>query len=173
VRAPLALLAWLAPLWAAGAASPTDIVAVHDLLGAPHTVFGRTRSDVHRTLGPPTHVRTRQAPAAWPHTSAETVEELAYPGVVIWVSRRSASVRRVAVDEPRWPLPRGLNVGAERVRVEAVLGEPQIASDASVLYTDADGFPNTVELHFHDGRVRRIEWRFAPVDEPDRGPPFN
>jgi len=73
-------------------------------------------------------------------------------------------MRRVAITEPRWSLPRGINVGTERAQVEAVLGEPQLVSDASALYLDADGFPNTVEFHFRDDRVRRIEWSYAPAD---------
>jgi hypothetical protein len=32
------------------------------------------------------------------------------------------------------------------------------------MYLYADGFPNTVEFYFRDGRVRRIEWTFAAAD---------
>ena len=55
-------------------------------------------------------------------------------------------------------------MGAPRSEVERALGEPQAASDASVMYLYADGFPNTVEFYFRDGRVRRIEWTFAATD---------
>ena len=68
------------------------------------------------------------------------------------------------ITEARWSLPRGLNVGTQRRRVEETLGEPQLVSDVSVLYLDADGFPNTVEFHFRGDRVQRIEWSFAPID---------
>jgi hypothetical protein len=141
----------------------TDIVAVDDLINAPRTLFGRTRAAVERALGPPTAVRPRALPPA-PGAPLEAVDELTYPGLAIAVSRRSSRVRRVTIDEPRWPLPRDLNVGSSRARVQAVLGEPQLVSDVSVLYVDADGFPNTVELHFRDDRVRRIEWSFAGTD---------
>jgi hypothetical protein len=33
-----------------------------------------------------------------------------------------------------------------------------------VLYLYSDGYPNTVEFYFTDGRVRRIEWLYAPAD---------
>jgi hypothetical protein len=95
---------------------------------------------------------------------AEAVDELAYPGVAIFVSRRSAAVRRVVLSERRVPLPGGLTVDVARADVERALGEPQTASDASVMYLYADGFPNTVEFYFRDGRVRRIEWTFAAAD---------
>jgi len=80
------------------------------------------------------------------------------------VSSRSSTVRGVEITEPRWTLPRGLNVGTPRAQVEATLGEPQLTSDTSVLYLDADGFPNTVELHFRGDHVRRIEWSYAASD---------
>ena len=58
------------------------------------------------------------------------------------------------------PLPYGLDVGAPRTRVEAVLGQAQDTTDERAFYLDADGFPNSVEFFFRDGRVTRIEWRF-------------
>ena len=118
---------------------------------------------MERALGPPSAVRARLL-AAGPTSAAEAVDELVYSGLTVVVSQRSSAMRRVAITEPRWSLPRGLNVGTERARVEAVLGEPQLVSDASALYLDADGFPNTVEFHFRDDRVRRIEWSYAPED---------
>ena len=145
---------------AVAAAGATDIVAVDDLIDAPRALFGRTRTAVEQALGPPRSVRPRTRRAA-PSEPAEAVEQLVYAGVVVTVSSRSSSVRSVEITEPRWTLPRGLNVGVSRRQVEATLGEPQLVSDASVLYLDADGFPNTVELHFRDDLVRRIEWSYA------------
>ena len=143
-------------------ARSTDIVAVDDFIDAARTVFGRTRAQVEQRLGAPTEVRARTlSDGVGP---AEAVDELVYPGVAIFVSRRSAAVRRVVLSEPRAPLPRGLTVDVARGEVERALGEPQAASDTSVMYLYADGFPNTVEFYFRDGRVRRIEWTFAAAD---------
>jgi len=164
VRLGLALLVLVsAALPGAAAPRPTDIVAVDDFIDAPRALFGRTRAAVERALGPPSAVRARLL-AAGPTSAAEAVDELVYSGLTVVVSQRSSAMRRVAITEPRWSLPRGLNVGTERAQVEAVLGEPQLVSDASALYLDADGFPNTVEFHFRDDRVRRIEWSYAPAD---------
>ena len=58
------------------------------------------------------------------------------------------------------PLPHGLDVGAARARVEAVLGAAVEMTDVRYFYLDADGFPNSVEFFFRDGRITRIEWRF-------------
>ena len=151
----LVLLALLAPA--------TDIVAVDDVIDAPRALFGRARAAVERALGPAPTVRPRVLAGA-PGVAPEPVDELIYPGVVVDVSRRTTTVRRVEISAPRFTLPRGLGVGVARARVEAVLGEAQLVSDASVLYLDADGFPNTVEFHFRDDRVQRIEWSFAPAD---------
>jgi len=151
----LAVLALVAPA--------TDIVGVDDFIDAPRALFGRTRVAVERALGAPLVVRPRTL-LPGPGLAAEAIDELSYPGVVVAVSRRSAVVRRVEITEARWSLPRGLNVGTQRRRVEETLGEPQLVSDVSVLYLDADGFPNTVEFHFRVDRVQRIEWSFAPID---------
>ena len=148
---------------AAVAAGQTDIVAVDDVINTPRALFGRTRESVERAVGAPLAVQAIRLEAT-PTSPAEPADQLRYAGLVVTVSRRSAAVRRVEISERHWTLPRGLNVGTPRAQVEATLGEPQLFSDASVLYLDADGFPNTVEFHFRDGRVRRIEWSYAPVD---------
>ena len=164
MRRPLAILLALAAFAADGdALGRTDIVAVDDFIDAPRALFGRTREAVERALGAPPTVRGRTL-SAGPGPPAEAVDELAYPGLVVTVSHRSTTVRGVQITQPRWTLPRALNVGVERRRVEETLGEPQLTSDASVLYLDADGFPNTVEFHFRGDRVHRIEWSFAATD---------
>jgi len=163
VRAVIALVVLLLTAAVAGAAGSTDIVAVDDLISAPRRLFGRTRAAVEQALGPPPSVRQRTLPAT-PTAPAEPVHVLAYPGVVVTVSMRTSTVRGVEISEPRWSLARGLNVGTPRAQVEAVLGEPQLVSDGSVLYLDADGFPNTVELQFRGDAVRRIEWSYAAAD---------
>ena len=145
------------------AAGSTDIVAVDDVINAPRGLFGRTRAAVERVLGPPLSVQPRTLPAT-PTAPAEPAEQLAYAGLAVTVSSRSSSVRLVEITEPRWALPRGLNVGSARAQVEATLGEPQLTGGTSVLYLDADGFPNTVEFHFRGDRVRRIEWSYAAAD---------
>ena len=45
-------------------------------------------------------------------------------------------------------------------RLTPFLGEPQELTDGRYLYLYSDGYPDTVELYFHDGRVRRIEWTY-------------
>ena len=144
-------------------AGGTDIAAVDDVINAPRGLFGRTRAAVEQALGPPLGVRSSRLPAT-PTAAPEAAEQLSYPGVLFTVSQRSSSVRAVTISEPRWALPRGLNIGTSRRQVEATLGEAQLIGDTSVLYLDADGFPNTVEFHFRGDAVRRIEWSYAPAD---------
>jgi hypothetical protein len=128
---------------------PTDIVAVDDFVDAARTVFGRTRGQVERGLGSPSQVRARTlADGVGP---AEAVDELIDPGVAILVSRRSAAVRRMVLSEARASLPRGLTVGVAREEVERALGEPQTASDASMMYRYADGFPTPSSSTFARG----------------------
>jgi hypothetical protein len=128
---------------------PTDVVAVDDFVDAARTVFGRTRGQVERGLGSPSQVRARTlADGVGP---AEAVDELIDPGVAILVSRRSAAVRRMVLSEARASLPRGLTVGVAREEVERALGEPQMASDASMMYRYADGFPTPSSSTFARG----------------------
>ena len=148
---------------ATSAPRAADIIAVDDFIDAPRALFGRTRAAVERSLGPPLSIRPRRLEAT-PTSAAEAAEELMYAGLVVTVSRQSAAVRRVQISEARWTLPSGLNVGTPRAQVERTLGEPQLVSDASVLYLDADGFPNMVEFHFRADVVRRIEWSYAALD---------
>jgi hypothetical protein len=162
----LCVLAAATPWLASGdcglASPPTDIVAVDEFIDAPRALFGRTAAAVQRTLGEPAAVRARAMLGA----STERVDlvELTYPGVVIALGRASSTLRRVEITQARWALPRGLNVGVPRERVEAVLGEPQLASDVSVLYLYSDAYPDTVEFFFRGDRVQRIEWLYAPAD---------
>ena len=147
----------------AGSAGPTDIVAVDDFIDAPRALFGRTRAAVESRLGPPMVVRPSSLQGT-PTAPAEPAEQLLWGGLVVTVARRSSAVRQVEITEPNWTLPSGLNVGTTRGQVEATLGEPQLTSDTSVLYLDADGFPNTVEFYFRNDTVRRIEWSYAAAE---------
>ena len=157
------LVACLAPVASARGPRPTDILAVDTFIDAPRALFGRTRTGVEGTLGVPASIRARTM-AGGRRAPTDPVDELSYPGVVIAVSRAAAWVRRVEITEPRWTLPGGLNVGAPRSLIEQRLGEAQATTDASVLYLYSDGYPNTVEFYLRDGRVRRIEWLYAPGD---------
>jgi hypothetical protein len=143
----VALLVFLsaAPLATAG---PTDIQRVDEFIDAPRALFGRTRAELERRLGTPARERPR----------AEGVA-LSWPGIDVALSR-SGRVAGVVVYAAGRPLPHGLDVGAPRARVEALLGEAVEATDDRWFYPDADGFPNSVEFFFRDGRVTRIEWRF-------------
>lgn len=147
--------AWLVALGAlavcaapAPAVRPTDIARVDEYIDAPRALFGRTRAEVERRLGAPAAERARGAGA-----------RLAYPGLEIAVSRTSR-VAAVIVGAAGHALPHGLDVGAPRSRVEAVLGEAQDMTDDRYFYIDSDGFPNTVEFFFRHDRVTRIEWSF-------------
>jgi hypothetical protein len=153
----------LTPAAGAQRVPPTDLLAVDEFIDAPRALFGRTRAMVERTLGAPVAVQARSLPGGR-RAPVDPIDELAYPGVVIGVSRGSAGLRRVEISEPHWTLPRGLNVGVARRRVEELLGEPQAVTDVTALYLYSDAYPDTVEFHFRDGRVRRIEWLYAPVD---------
>ena len=149
MRVLLAALSVLAGLAApAAAVGPTDIARVDEFIHAPHTLFGRTRAEIERRLGAPAEVQPR----------AGTVR-LSWPGLDIAVSH-AARVASVVLREAGRPLPLGLDVGASRAHVEAVLGEAQDMTDERYFYLYSDGFPNTVEFFFRDGRVTRIEWRF-------------
>jgi hypothetical protein len=148
MRAVALTLLLLVGSGAAVAAGPTDIARVDEFIDAPRALFGRTRAELERTLGTPTAVRPRDGAML-----------LSWPGLDVAVSR-SSRVAAVVVRVAGRPLPHGLDVGTPRARVEAVLGEAQDASDERYAYVDADGFPNSVEFFFREGRVTRIEWRF-------------
>ena len=158
--AVLVLLVALAAPAIAQRITPTDVRLVEDFIDTPHVLFGRSRASVEQALGAPSSVR-HVAPAG---SEGETEDQITYPGLRLEVSARTVTVRRLEMTEPRWRLPRGLNVGTERSVIETTLGEAQRISDGSAFYTYADGFPNTVEFHFREGRVQRIEWRYAPAN---------
>ena len=147
-----ALLAGTAAV--ASAIGPTSIPAVDEVIDAPRALFGKTRAQVERTLGPPLGVRAKTGVVRGPAASGE---ELHYPGVVIRVAA-SARVQRVEMTAAGFRLPRGLAVGASRDEVERALGEPQEMEDARYLYLYSDGYPDTVEFRFRNDRVKSIEW---------------
>lgn len=120
----------------AEAIGPTLIPQVDEFIDAPRARFGRTRAEVERALGAPP-----------------------YPGVAIRYSTASA-LKSVTITTPAYPLPQGLGIGAVRGDVERLLGEPQEMTDGRYLYLYSDGYPDTVEFYFGDGRVRRIEWNY-------------
>jgi hypothetical protein len=145
------------------AAGPTDIVKVDDFIDAPRAVFGRTREQIERTLGPPLTTRARPVRHPDDPRTDETLHELTYPGMVVRVLE-SAGLLRVRLTARRYALPYGLNVGTPRGRVEDVLGEAQALSDRRAMYLYSDGFPRTVEFYFRDNHVDRIEWNYRATD---------
>jgi len=148
MRAFAVALVFVAAIGVPAAAGPTDIARVDDYIDAPRALFGRTRADLERRLGTATGERPRPEGVA-----------LSWPGLEVALSR-TARVAGVVVSAAGRSLPLGLDVGATRARVEATLGDAVEASDERSLYLDADGFPNSVEFFFREGRVTRIEWRF-------------
>jgi len=148
MRAAVVAVLLLAALAAPSAAGPTDIARVDEYIDAPRALFGRTRAEIESRLGAPASERSRMDGVF-----------LSWPGLDIALSR-SARVAGVVVRAPGRPLPHGLEVGTPRTRVEAVLGEATDLTDERSVYLDSDGFPNSVEFFFRDGRVSRIEWRF-------------
>jgi hypothetical protein len=147
MRAVIVLLFVLSVASAATAAA-TDIARVDDYIDAPRALFGRTGGELERTLGAPASRRPRGAGAI-----------LIWPGLEVALSP-SGRVAGVIVHAAGHALPYGLDVGTPRARVETVLGLASEMTDERYFYPDADGFPNSVEFVFRDGRVVLIEWRF-------------
>jgi hypothetical protein len=162
LAASLAGLAVLGAL-AAGAVGPTDIVRVDDYIGAPRALFGRSGTDVERTLGPPLAAEAARVASYRDATVFRATRRLAYPGLVIDVLE-GGRVRRVRIAAPGRGLPFGLDVGTERVEVERLLGEPQEADDSHLMYLYSDGYPDTVHFHLRSARVREIEWNFGSAE---------
>jgi hypothetical protein len=150
----------LAAAGPAAGVGPTDIRRVDEFIDAPRALFGRTRAGIEATLGPPVSVEVRRLGQALDPTRTEPIHELRYPGLLLGV-RPSAALARVRLTTKGFRLPQGLDIGVARERVEEVLGEAQEMTDGRYLYLYSDGFPDTVEFYFRDGRVHRIEWRYS------------
>ena len=147
----------------ADAVGPTDIVRVDDYIGAPRALFGRTGTDVERTLGPPAQAEPGRVPSFRDAAVFRPARRLTYPGLVIEVLD-TGRLRRVRIAAPGRGLPFGLDVGTRREEVERVLGEPQDAADGHLMYIYSDGYPETVHFHLRDGLVRGIEWNFGSAE---------
>jgi hypothetical protein len=148
---------------AAGAAGPTDIVRVDDYIGAPRVLFGRTATEVERRLGPPLRAEAGAVPSYRDPAVVRLTRRLSYPGLVIDVFP-TGRLRRVRIVAAGRGLPFGLDVGSPREDVERILGEPQESDDGHVMYLYSDGYPETVDFHLRDGRVRGIEWNFGSAE---------
>ena len=168
MRARFALVLLLvAPGMAAAAEGigPTDIARVDEIIDAPRALFGRTRAEIEQRLGAPRTIEARSLPRHTHPDRRDRVEDLAYPGVTLGVGSPpdggASALRRVVVTSGDVALPGALTVGAERHRVEQLLGEPQELTQTRYLYLYADGFPDTVEFFFRGDRVSRIEWNYS------------
>jgi len=148
---------------AAGAAGPTDIVRVDDYIDAPRALFGWTRAEVERALGPPQETAAGAVSSYRDPAVFRATRRLSYPGMMIDVLD-TGRIRRVRIGRPGRGLPFGLDVGSPRDEVERVLGEPQEAADDHLMYLYSDGYPETVHFHLRDGRVRGIEWNFGSAE---------
>jgi hypothetical protein len=147
----------------AGMAGPTDIVRVDDYIGAPRALFGRTGTEVERSLGPPLDTQPGAVASYLDPADLRPTRRLTYPGLVIDVLA-TGKVRRVRIAAPGRGLPFNLDIGSSREEVERVLGEPQEATDGYLMYLYSDGFPETVHFHLRNGGVRGIEWNFGSAE---------
>ena len=133
-------------------------------IDAPRAILGKTRGEIERALGAPLAVRAGVAGSP----SRVPLDELDYPGLVVRVHATSA-LASLAVTGPGLRLPHGLDIGAPRTRVEAALGEPTAQTDTHAMYLYSDGYPDTVEFHFRDGAVTRIDWTYGSSVPPAPG----
>jgi hypothetical protein len=141
----------------AEAMGPTVIPHVDDVLYVPRSLFGRTREQIERNLGPPLAVRAGRLPSTRDPATTRAVQVLSYPGLTLKVLE-SAELASVELTAPGYALPHAVGVGSARAHLEATLGEPVDAQDERYVYVEADSFLITVEFHFRGDRVQRIEW---------------
>lgn len=145
------------PSVAAWAGATTDIVKVDEFIDAPRALFGDTLATVVSRLGPPMGEDTRTRATLRDPTVMRRVQRLTYPGMRLEIRDRLVAAE---ITTPGHGLPWGLDVGASRATVEAMLGDGQDTADDRLLYLYSDGFPKTVTFHLSDGRVRKIEWEY-------------
>jgi hypothetical protein len=143
----------------ADAIAPTVIRHVDEVIDAPRALFGRTRAEVERRLGPPLEIRVARAAGAPEASGPRPVHDLVYPGLVLRFTE-TARLHRVVLTASAWHLPHALGVGVARRAVEDALGEPQEDTETRSLYLYSDGYPDTVEFFFREGRLWRVEWSF-------------
>jgi hypothetical protein len=139
------------------AGAVTDIPRVDQFIDAPRVLFGDSLPAVLRSLGPPAVEDSRMRGTLRDPAVTRKVQRLTYPGMRLEIRDRLVAAE---ITTPGRGLPWGLDVGASRAAIEAILGDAQEAADDRLLYLYSDGFPKTVIFHLRDGRVRKIEWEY-------------
>jgi hypothetical protein len=132
--------------------------------------LGRNRAKIVQHLGNPVDMKVEKAnktaASSTPPSAiiADEITELDYDGLRIVLYRAAVEnmemLHQLSVTDARYKVKWGLNIGAAKTDVRAVLGKPDEEQANQYVYKTRYGAESYVQFFFAEDRISRIDWLF-------------
>lgn len=125
--------------------------------------LGTSRAEIMQNLGAPDHAEISLVPNPHHPGRRDRVHTWHYEnGLRIKIYEVQATKKEfviwLSIASDRYKTKVGLDVGAERERVHAVLGDPRRHTSANATYYDTVYRTSRVHFSFRDNRIDKITW---------------
>lgn len=125
--------------------------------------LGESRAEIMQNLGAPDHAEISLVPNPHHPGRRDRLHTWHYEnGLSIKIYEVLATKKEfviwLSIASDRYKTKAGLDVGAERERVHAVLGDPRRHTSANATYYDTVYRTSRVNFSFRDNRIDKITW---------------
>jgi hypothetical protein len=124
----------------------------------------KTNDEIIKKLGNPMNIKETKVKNIHDPEVIDTVYELFYDGLYIKnytaIAKDKGWIEHISITKNNYNLKYGINIGNDRNHIESILGKPPETKDDVWIYTDSDGYADTVKFYFKNDTVTKIEWDF-------------
>jgi hypothetical protein len=128
-----------------------------------NTIY-KTNDEIINKLGKPINIKETKVKNIHNPEVIDTVFELFYDGLYIKNYAAKANdkgwIENISITKNSYNLKCGINIESNRNHIKNILGEPPEKKDDVWIYTDSDGYPDSVTFYFKNDTVTKIEWNF-------------
>ncbi len=125
--------------------------------------LGETKNDIIKNLGEPFKIIEKPVTSRHRLDVSDKLYDLVYDGLEARIYHVTADekelVLRILIENEKYKVKYGLNIGVTEEYVVGVLGQPSIKENNLYEYNDSNGFAK-LRFYFNSNSLTKIEWNF-------------
>ncbi|MGE5605784.1 MAG: hypothetical protein ACM3YE_08850 [Bacteroidota bacterium] len=125
--------------------------------------FGETKSDIIKNLGEPLKIVEKPITSRHRLDVSDKLYDLIYDGLEARIyhvtSDEKELVLRILIENEKYKVKYGLNIGITEEYVVGILGPPSVKEKDFYEFYDSNGFAK-LRFYFESNRLSKIEWNF-------------
>jgi hypothetical protein len=125
--------------------------------------FGETKNDIIENLGEPIKIIEKPVTSRHRLDVSDKLYDLVFDGLEARIyhvtSDEKELVLRILIENAKYKVKYGINIGVTEEYVVGVLGPPSIREKDFYEYYDSNGFAK-LRFHFKTNTLFKIEWNF-------------